>query len=870
MTKKPLVTIIVPVYNVEQYLRECLDSIVDQTLTDWECICVDDGSTDSSSDILAEYARADSRFRIIRQENAGPSAARNAALDISEGEFLYFCDSDDEIEPQTLESLVGLCEKNDLDQVVFTANVLPDGVPEDAPSVLAAKRYYRVSDSVCGIVRTGPELFSELVRNQCFTVSPPFRLIRRASIKDWLRFPDGWIHEDNYFTPLALISARRAMIVNEAFYRRRVHPGSIVTDGVTADYHAECLIGVWKLLGKTVETGRVPKEAAPAFSEYRRIVYQKYLGFVPRNRTFVQRVKDDFRLRGWRTLPGLFFSTTAVLPSLLALMVAACLIVSAFRISLETPFRLVDDFTDWTHVSLCSWKGLQTWFMDNFIHSPPMRWRPFFQLENAVSWYFLGNRPAAHHALRWCMMSASLLFFLAAFRMSFRPLGGRSGPSLRDRALPFLVLSLLFLLSPNRPDARLAPQEVAAVLFVSMCNFFALRIWGGATTDSLTRRLLRVAGFCSALFLLAISKESCIAWTAVFVLFSLACFFRRPWREAALLFAASLGVLALSAWKLAVIMLSPASYGHAPITLKTVLANAQALFWDVFYGDASPILWTVLAAAAVYPAWVLLRDFVRARREGRPFRIGNGWLFVILLSLEFASMFLFLCLQWLVSLRYWYLLVPISASLSAVAVLFLLNKYGWRGGNLVHAATGSLLLFFVLCNGADYVHQFAVQKANGVAERQMMDFAENESKNGRTVQVLKPDLKWGPEQVVRLMSAIGPFRMRFTEEGHEPFVIGKVYPRPSRIGACETYLEFTGPDRDAECTSFESLFPSVRPIRFNPPIGEIENRFGRLFRASAALQARKEPRLHCDFGAIPFRSWIAVRGPLSQCGELEP
>ena len=96
-------SIIIPVYNVAPWLRECLDSIVAQTFPDWECICVDDGSSDGSGEILDEYAAVDSRFRVFHQSNAGVSAARNMALDRITGDYFTFVDGDDAIVPDTLE-----------------------------------------------------------------------------------------------------------------------------------------------------------------------------------------------------------------------------------------------------------------------------------------------------------------------------------------------------------------------------------------------------------------------------------------------------------------------------------------------------------------------------------------------------------------------------------------------------------------------------------------------------------------------------------------------------------------------------------------------------------------------------------------------
>lgn len=96
----PKFSIIIPVYNVAPYIRECLDSVLAQTYTDWEAICVDDGSTDGSSAILDEYAAKDARFRVIHQVNAGVSAARNAALDVAQGEWVGFVDGDDAIDEE--------------------------------------------------------------------------------------------------------------------------------------------------------------------------------------------------------------------------------------------------------------------------------------------------------------------------------------------------------------------------------------------------------------------------------------------------------------------------------------------------------------------------------------------------------------------------------------------------------------------------------------------------------------------------------------------------------------------------------------------------------------------------------------------------
>ena len=99
----PAISVIIPIYNVEKYLRRCLDSVKNQTFQDWEAICVNDGSPDNSAAILAEFAAGDARFKVVNKENGGLSDARNAGMQVATGEYILYLDSDDFIHPQTLE-----------------------------------------------------------------------------------------------------------------------------------------------------------------------------------------------------------------------------------------------------------------------------------------------------------------------------------------------------------------------------------------------------------------------------------------------------------------------------------------------------------------------------------------------------------------------------------------------------------------------------------------------------------------------------------------------------------------------------------------------------------------------------------------------
>lgn len=114
------VSIIIPIYNAEKYLRRCLDALKWQTFDDWEAVCVNDGSRDGSAKILSEYAAQDARFRIITRPNGGVAEARNSGLAAAEGEYIMFVDPDDFIHPQTLEIAVGLSRRDSTDIVCWT------------------------------------------------------------------------------------------------------------------------------------------------------------------------------------------------------------------------------------------------------------------------------------------------------------------------------------------------------------------------------------------------------------------------------------------------------------------------------------------------------------------------------------------------------------------------------------------------------------------------------------------------------------------------------------------------------------------------------------------------------------------------------
>ena len=142
----PKISVILPIYNVEKYLRRCLDSVLNQTFTDFEAICVNDGSPDKSLHILEEYAAKDSRIKIVTQENQGLSMARNNGLKVAKGDYIYFLDSDDAIHPKLLEIAYTFASKNNADMVCFGFEK-SDGIEYAPKNINIENLKYKVTDN---------------------------------------------------------------------------------------------------------------------------------------------------------------------------------------------------------------------------------------------------------------------------------------------------------------------------------------------------------------------------------------------------------------------------------------------------------------------------------------------------------------------------------------------------------------------------------------------------------------------------------------------------------------------------------------------------------------------------------------------------
>ena len=213
MSQLPLISVIVPVYKVEQYLDKCLRSITEQTYRNLEIILVDDGSPDRSGAICDEWAERDSRVRVIHKRNAGAGAARNTALDVVRGEFVGMVDSDDYISPHMYEHLYGLMgEDTDIAECAI-AEVYDDHFRLDDGSCVEAQTYSR------------EEAMRLHIRNELFRQTPPNKLYRSHTVKE-VRFPIGTLIDDEFWTYRVIGNANKLVRSSCCMYAYRQQESS--------------------------------------------------------------------------------------------------------------------------------------------------------------------------------------------------------------------------------------------------------------------------------------------------------------------------------------------------------------------------------------------------------------------------------------------------------------------------------------------------------------------------------------------------------------------------------------------------------------------------------------------------------------------
>ena len=239
---KNVISVVAPVYNVEKYLPEFLDSVVNQTYRYLQIILVDDGSTDNSGVICEEYAKKDSRITVIHQNNAGAGAAKNAGLELVQGEFLSIVDSDDYLELNMYEKMIEHLKCGHVEVV----------------QCLYSNHYRYEDESVSYVLNPGEN--RKLTAHQFlseYTLDWKYvlfwnKLFSTSLLKD-IRFPEGRKIDDEYFTYKLIGNANSVLNVNDILYHYRLRKSSVMNNNMLQElYHnrAECFLERYKYIIK--------------------------------------------------------------------------------------------------------------------------------------------------------------------------------------------------------------------------------------------------------------------------------------------------------------------------------------------------------------------------------------------------------------------------------------------------------------------------------------------------------------------------------------------------------------------------------------------------------------------------------------------
>ena len=219
------ISIIVPVYNVSQYLHACINSIINQTFKELEIILIDDGSTDDSGKICDIYSAIDKRIKVIHQCNSGLSAARNVGIEIATGEYITFIDSDDYISTDYIERLLLGFSKIDIDIVMCDFKT----VPEDS-ELSDNMQQENLPDNIIGLDNC--QVIKEVYKARYHGVDfiSVAKLYRKSLFKDNnIRFPSGKIHEDAFTTYKLFYASKQVVYLDIPMYFYRIRGGSITT-----------------------------------------------------------------------------------------------------------------------------------------------------------------------------------------------------------------------------------------------------------------------------------------------------------------------------------------------------------------------------------------------------------------------------------------------------------------------------------------------------------------------------------------------------------------------------------------------------------------------------------------------------------------
>lgn len=217
--KQPLISVIIPVYGVEKYIAQCLESVINQTYNNLEIIVVNDGTKDRSAEIAKEYAALDSRIKVYDFENGGLSVARNRGLEIATGDYISYIDSDDWIKKNMYETLLEAVMKNDADMVkcgiIETNRDKEDEIAFSNTKIITNEKHEAFENYFNGILWT-------LAWNGLY----------KRELAKKVKFPDNVVHEDNYSSGMFLYLAKKVLVIPVCGNYYRVNDAGISKGGV--------------------------------------------------------------------------------------------------------------------------------------------------------------------------------------------------------------------------------------------------------------------------------------------------------------------------------------------------------------------------------------------------------------------------------------------------------------------------------------------------------------------------------------------------------------------------------------------------------------------------------------------------------------
>ena len=286
----PKVSVIMPVYNASDYLARAIDCILNQTHQDIELICVNDGSTDDSLDILNEYAEKDSRIQVFSQTNQGGGAARNFALDKISGKYLYFMDSDDEIKKETFTEMIGIMEDKNLDFIIFSAiNYAQDkGKLFKSPYYSMSKLKQFGEGKVFSCDDLGDLIFDISVTPWCKFYNAEF--VRNSGAK----FLENSIFHDNQFFWEVLFNAQKMTFVDGFYYMRRKYSES--STGAGDERYINIINVVNNIIKLFEKYDRLERFKQILYNKKVLWIYTRHVGIRPEfKQLFYDEMKKDFR-----------------------------------------------------------------------------------------------------------------------------------------------------------------------------------------------------------------------------------------------------------------------------------------------------------------------------------------------------------------------------------------------------------------------------------------------------------------------------------------------------------------------------------------------------------------------------------------------